>query len=534
MTRGSSGCSRRLTWAVGMSTALLVPPVCAQLSTGAGISPGRGWIITPTLTTSETYTDNVQLAPAGSQRTEWVTTVSPGVTVAATGARLRFNATYAPQLLYRANEETRSTFQTLAASGNAELVRQFLFVDTSANVGQTNTSIVGRQTNSNVNDTGNRTSVGTFSVSPFLRHKFGVDAEGVARYTYSAVSYSAAAGSTAAPPTNSHQTGISLGLTSGPAYKFYTWNVGYNRQTLSRAQVLGQNQDTTTQSITAGGRRLITYQVYLVSSLSYTKSDYQTTGAAANHGITSSYGLQWTPTPRTNLQATLGKSYYGDNRGLDFSHRSGRSVWSANYAETVSTTHSQFASPSAVSTASLLDPLFVSRFPDPAVREQAVKDYISQNGLPSSTTVSRNLLSEQIFLSKRLSASTGIMGVRNTVLASVFRQKSENQSVTTTASAAGDFAQSSSNTVTGANLNWSSRLSPVANANLSVSYSRNELPGIAGDRLDRTKFVQLGLTRRFARGQSGTLSFHKSQTDSNQSNASYTENAMTATLGLRY
>ena len=513
-----------------MTTALLVPPLWAQTSTGVGLSPARGWIITPSLTMAETYTDNVRLAPAGSQRTEWVTTITPTVSVTETGPRLRLNATYSPQLVYRANQETHSVFQAFTGAGNAELVRQVFYVDANASVSQTNASILGPQAGSNVYNTGNRTSVATVSVSPYVRHKFGNDAEGVARYTYSTVNFNAVDGGTTTPASNTHQSGINLRLSSGPAFKVYTWNVNYNEQTLSGSQ----GQGVTTQSLSAGGRRLLTYQLYFVTSFGYTKSDYQTVGGASNHGITSSYGLQWTPSPRTNVTATLGKSYYGDNRAFDLSYRTPRSVWNASYSETISSTHSQFASPSAVSTASLLDSLFAANFPDPLLRQQAIKTYIAQNGIPESTVISRELLSEQFFLSKRLSASAGILGRRNTVLASVFRQKSENQSTTTALNGAGDFTQSSTNTITGATLNWSSRLSPIANASVNGTYTRTELPGIGGGRVDSLKSVQVSLTRQFAKGQSGSLTYHKSQTNSNQSAASYAENAVTASIALRY
>ena len=540
--RRARGGSRHLTWAVGMSTALLAPPVWAQLGLNPGLIPSPGWLISPALSVSEIYTDNVQLAPAGSQRTEWVTTVSPSVTVAATGARLRLNVNYAPQILYRLNEGSKdAAFHNLTATGNSELVRQLLFVDASANTYQTNTSILGTQAPgpqavSNIYQTGNRTTASAFNISPYLRHKFGSDAEGVARLTYSAVSFSAVEGSTVAPPANTHQTGVSLGLASGPAYKLYTWNVGYSRRTLSSSSP-GQ-QETTTESIRANGTRLLTYQLALVTAMGYTKSNYQTINAANNQGKFTSYGLRWSPTPRTSLQGTLGQSYYGNNRGLDFSHRSGLTVWSANYSESISTTHSQYASPVTVSTADFLSPLSqFSSISDPGARDQAIKDYIAKNSLPPSLVVSRNLSTDQTYLTRALRASAGFIGVRNTVLASAYRSRNENQSTVTTAASAGDFAQSASNTLTGVNLSWNTRLSPRANARMSLSYTRNEFPGngvTVVDRVDRTKYAEVAVVRDFAKSSSGTLYYHKAQTDSSQTGASYSENAFGARLIVRF
>src|SRR5258706_15079699 len=90
------------------------------------------WVIVPTLSVSETVTDNVNLAPAGSERRDWVTSVSPGISVSASGPRLRLSAAYSPQLVYRANQGTDDVFQQLNANANTELMQQLLFVDATA------------------------------------------------------------------------------------------------------------------------------------------------------------------------------------------------------------------------------------------------------------------------------------------------------------------------------------------------------------------------------------------------------------------
>ena len=146
------------------------------------------WDIVPTLSVAETYTDNVSLAPNALKQSDWVTQVTPGISMTATGARLKFNASYNPQITYYAQgSQGNQIYQQLNATGNAELTEKLLFVDAGANVSQQNVSLLGPQTTSNVNTTGNRATVGTYFVSPYLRRDFGSDVQAEARVGYSVV-----------------------------------------------------------------------------------------------------------------------------------------------------------------------------------------------------------------------------------------------------------------------------------------------------------------------------------------------------------
>ena len=60
------------------------------------------WDIVPTLTLVETYSDNISLTPDRTKQSDWVTQVVPGISIAATGERLRFNFVYAPEFTYYA------------------------------------------------------------------------------------------------------------------------------------------------------------------------------------------------------------------------------------------------------------------------------------------------------------------------------------------------------------------------------------------------------------------------------------------------
>jgi uncharacterized protein (PEP-CTERM system associated) len=481
------------------------------------------WDIVPTLSVGETYTDNVSLTPNALKQGDWVTQVTPGISIAATGARLRFNATYDPEVIYYARgQQNDQVFQRGNAVGNAELAKQLLFVDFGANVDQYNASLQAPLTTSNVNTTGNRATVETFFASPYLRREFGSDVQAEARFTDSVVN-----SDDPLTLSNSVADRINLGLKSGPAYKLLAWNLDYVRETIHYTSA----QDTLTEVITANARRLITPTVGLLAQVGYENYESGVVRLASEERRWST-GFDWTPSPRTHLAATVGQRFFGDAYYFDFRHRTRLTTWSAGYSQNVTTTRSEFFTPSTTSTAGYLDTLFSSQFPDPVARQKTVDQFIAQTGLPPGLSAPINFFSNQLFLVKRWQASAGILGVRNVLIANVFKETSEALVGNLVQFGTGDFTASNSVRQTGTSLLWNWRMTAQNSWNLGGAYSRNEFPGTR--QIDNLTFVGMGLTRQFQPRLSGSLNYRRQHNDSNQSASSYTENAVLATLLMRF
>lgn len=493
----------------------------------------RSWEIVPTVSVQETYTDNVRLRPPGSERSDWVTELRPGVSVNGRGARLRFTANYSLGGVHREREGTNDIFHTLNASGDAELVHRLLYVDTRATISQTNISVLGPQTDSNVNNTGNRATVRTFVASPYLRHDFGSEAQGELRHTYSAVNFSTvssgSSGSAAGTATsnNSESNRVDARLFSGPAYKLLTWNLAYSKEEIDYTQT---RQKVDTESISANGRRLITPHFGLQATAGYEDNDYGVNLGTPSKGKFWSLGPEWTPTPRTRLAATMGRRYYGSNHSIDFSHRTRLTTWRVAYSESVTTTRSQLLIPSSVDTASYLDTLFLATIPNPVARAIAVQNFITLNGLPASLSVPLNYITTTPFLMKRWDASFGIHGVRNTVLANVFT--SEREAVATNQVGAGNAGQASSTRQIGTSLLWTLRMTPQTSTNASIGYTVTEVPSLAVEY--KLTNIRLGVTHQFLPKVSGTLNYRRLNNESNQATGGYTENAVSALLTMRF
>jgi uncharacterized protein (PEP-CTERM system associated) len=449
-----------------------------------------------------------------------VTRLNPAVTVNGRSARIRLHASYSPEIIYRAQEGRRDVFHSLNYRGDAELVQQLLFVDTSANISQQNISLLAPQAQDNINSTGNRTNVTSFRVSPYLRRSFGNDAQAELRYTYSTIDSSAVTSF-----SDSESNRIDMRLWSGPAFKLLTWNLAYSKQSIAYTQ----GQDVDTEIISADARRLITHTLGLQVSAGYEDNNYVTLGPSPK-GSFWSVGPEWRPTPRTLLAATTGRRYFGPTRSVTFNHRTRLTTWSLDYNEDITTARQELLIPTTADATGLLDSLFLSRFPDPVVRQQAVQAFISQTGLPPSLTVPLNFFTTTPFLLKRWRTSFGIHGARNTVIANVFTETRE--ATISGQAGGGDFAASRDTKQSGVSLLWTLRMTPHSTSNLSAGYSRNEFPGLS--RMDNVRYFRINLTQQFQPRLSGSLSYRRLENDSNQTGAGYTENAVSAALHMRF
>lgn len=529
-----SAATREYSWTLFLLSAVLLHllPLHARAQY-AGLAPREperqgdaraGWEFHPTISVEETYTDNVRLSRRGRESSDWVTQVRPGFTLRNVGPRLRLDLTYAPELVYRSREETHDVYQHLRGVGSAEVVGDLLFVDAQAYATRQNVSALGPVSTSDVNNTGNRTSVRAYNVSPYLRRDFGQAFQGELRFTHSAVEYGTS------DVFSSEAERIDAIVRSGPAYRRLTWNAAYVKEHVRYTET-GQSVDL--ERISAGARQLITANAGVLLNAGYEDNNYLTVGPAPR-GRFWSIGPEWTPTPRTRVAATTGRRFFGRTRTLDFSHRTRLSTWVVQYDEDLTTGRGQVFVPTAFDTAAYLDTLLLARIPEANARRAAVQTLIAQAALPSALTTPVNYVTTVPFVQKRLQASFGLNGVRNTVFANAYRQTRDASAADAALgqAAAGDLALSPRTVQTGGGLLWSLRLSPVTTSNLTVDVMRSEFPAI--DRHDTVTSARLALVRRLQPHLTGTVAVRTLQNRSNVEAAEYREKAVTVGLHLTF
>ncbi len=180
----------------------------------------------------ETYSDNVALASRGNEKSDWVTQINPGLSLSGRSDKLKVNANYQMQnLFYADNSKGKSTNQQLNANANAEMIDEFLFVDGTASISQQTISALGTLAIDNTNVTDNRTDVRTYSIAPYLQHRFHDIASGELRYSYGAVATNAEG------LAKSQTNNVLLNLNSGTAFKVLGWGLSYNKQRMSYTEI---------------------------------------------------------------------------------------------------------------------------------------------------------------------------------------------------------------------------------------------------------------------------------------------------------
>lgn len=484
------------------------------------------WKLAPSLNLKETYSDNISLAPPGSEMSEWITEINPGISLTGTGSHLKAHVNYGMQNIFYAKEYSQNkTLHQLGAGANAELLDQFLFLDGNATISQQNTSLFGPQAADNTNITDHRASVATYSISPYLRHSFDAIASSELRYTHDEVKTGVIGLS------NSKGDSAMLSLNSGPAFSRLSWGLHYIKRKFSYSN----NPTIVTETFSGDLRFPITSKFSITATKGYEKYNYLSISGEPPEGRFWTAGFSWTPTTRTSIEASTGYRYFGKTHSLAASHHSRRTVWSLNYSEDITTTSSQFLLPATINTANFLNRLWTPSIPDPVLRQQVIDSFIHNNGLPTSLSENINYFTNRFFLQKRLQASVALNGAKSTLVLSAFDSLREAQTAQTMDSlllGTSSLALNDNTKQIGGNALWSWQYSPRTNFNVSAGYSKSRSD--SADLTNISRMMGLGASNQFRPKLSGSVNLRRTLLYSNQIGGGYQENAITASLLIKF
>ncbi|MGN6701621.1 MAG: TIGR03016 family PEP-CTERM system-associated outer membrane protein [Burkholderiaceae bacterium] len=507
----------------------LAPIAVAVALLLAPLQPSRAaeWRVAPTVKVEEIYTDNVALAPGGQEKSDFITGITPGVSVVGKGRNLQFQADYAYQRLHYAREDRSDAgFQNLNALATLGVDDRSLAVDAAAGISQQTASILGPQVNENYSLTNNRTTVRTASISPYFQRALPGSVAIAARYRHS-LAYT-----DSATLRTSRSDDLSLSLNSDRSFsRKLEWGLGYTKE----RSVLDRAAPTNSSTETLNLRYFLTPQFYATGSGGYDRYDYAPLpGVSSPHGAFYTAGFGWRPSERSSLAASAGRKFYGSTYSLDAATRTRHADWKLSYQESVTTTLSQFAIAKSESTADILNQLFLSSIPDDTLRAEAVARFIRDAGLPPTLSQSINYLTNQIFLQKALRGTVALTGARNTVVLSVFDVIRKPQSSETPfASPTGiDTGLLGNTRQAGLGANWTTRVTPLTSTTLSATYTRSVTEDI--DSTQRLIGLKALLASRLAPKTDGYLEFRHNTQLSDLSLARYRENAVSVFLLHRF
>jgi uncharacterized protein (PEP-CTERM system associated) len=362
------------------------------------------------------------------------------------------------------------------------------------------------------------------SFSPYITENLGTTAVLQARYTHDAEN----SGNVQLGDTQSD--GVLLNLVSGPAFRLVNWGVEFNRQTIASTV----STTVTAQTAELSGAYILSPELSLTANTGYDKFEYQ--GLAGDNQRDSFWlaGLSWAPSTHTNVQFSGGRRYGGTSYNLVATHHGPNSVWMINYNDSVTTTLSQFASPSNISTAGLLTQLNSASITDPAQLQQTVSNITGEAGLPSTLANGANFFSNGFFLQKQLQASVAFNTARSTLIFSVFDTERTALSPTEFSGFLGgnsNLLLNDNNRQIGGSsmLNW--ELTPRTNFYLNGTYTKIESLSSTLNNFNRA-FV-FGMTRHIKPHLQGTLELRRVEGTTIDGVDTYHENAIMGSLTLQ-
>jgi uncharacterized protein (PEP-CTERM system associated) len=181
-----------------------------QSGFGAGAAGAGGWTFVPRISAQEMYTDNV-LETATNRRWDLVTLVTPGISILGDVPNAQVKLNYGPEIRedLRTPQEDGIT-QQLLGTGLFTIIPDEIFVDARAVAGGTPTApgfgatglgISPVATSGGISGPGasglskqNTTQTNSFSISPYILHRFGDTGTAKIGYEFNQSSYSSGGG----------------------------------------------------------------------------------------------------------------------------------------------------------------------------------------------------------------------------------------------------------------------------------------------------------------------------------------------------
>lgn len=414
---------------------------------------GSGLRITPSVSATQTFTDNRNLS-ATDKQADAITVLSPRVRVSSRSAHVQGSLDYALNGVFHARDSAANGIQhQLSGAASAELIESHLFLDARASIGQQAISALGVQSSRPTGGTGNSTELRTFSLSPTFRSRLFGDVDFVARAT-ATVSRSSGNGGNIGDQSSQ---GASLRI--GDTSRTLGWSVEGGRDV----------------SDFDAGRK--TTQDRLVATLSYApwpdwrffvnggteRNDLQSLDARSSD--TWGAGFTWQPGPRTQVNARLDRRFFGDGHSVGISHRMRRSVIS--FADSRSTSGSTAGAGATLTTYDLFFQQFAALEPDPALRDVLVRNFLAASGLDPNQRLPGGFLNAAVTLQRTQNLSLALQGQRSSAVLSAFATSSRR--IDTLSMAQDDLSLVPELRQRGLNLSLSHRLTPTSSAVLSLS-----------------------------------------------------------------
>lgn len=492
------------------------------------------WKFTSGIALAERYTDNVNLAAVGAEQSEWITEVTPRFSLQRQGARLKVQADYSLQgLIYAEGSNGNKLRHSLNGRANAELLEEWFYLDASARISHELNSLAGGSGLGDPVGIGNTTAVGAYSISPYLRHRFGSVATVEARIAQDGVFIGDAT------YTDTNTTRYVLKAESGNYLYPLTWGANYSKTENHNASATVA--DSSSERASANARYQLTRKVGLLAQAGMEKNDFPGVSNAvrdyAYYGVGAFYtpsrrfsmdvlyntsdngdflsgNVTARPTLRTTITASAGQRAYGRTYALGVAHRTRHSNWNLRYQDELTTYQQQFLNYLGS----------VDEYSCPGGTE------FTPHGSPPSDPVNCTLVrtlnafsqtqNNETYVSKNLIGTVSYNLRRNTWSLTLYSNKRTFQT------------SGNDDTTLGLRAAWN--LTPVANTTFSLTGGLSRVEASATGRNDDLWNIGLVASKRFQPKLSGSVEARHQERASNLPGGDYAENSVAARLNMTF
>lgn len=474
----------------------------------------RTMLVEPSASVTQTLTDNMHLT--SEKFTDAVTQLTAALRVTSRSGRVQGVLDYALNGYIYARESGSNAVQnSLSANGRAELVENWLTVNGRASIGQQAVSAFGTQYVDNAPGRANRTEVRTFELTPSIHGRVAGDIDYQA-----SLSRGASRTDTTDLVGNSTTTSGTLSFGSGRG-GLLGWNAYLSRRHVDYEASRATEADTANLTLS--------YQaaddLRLSSSMGREWTNYRTAEKTGNG--TWGIGAQWSPSARTQLNADVTHRFYGTGYQVSFLYRWPRSMLRVGSSRDVNTNDS--TSPGQLSTAyDLYSAQFALAYPDPVLRDLAVRSFLQSAGINPNKAVTAGFLPGAATLQTRNEVTYSMQGIRSNL--AVTASSSITNRLDRSMVLPGDLNNADRIEQRVYSMTLGHRLTPTTG--LSLDLSRQSNIGTSSAQASVLRSLSVNLTTSF--GQRSTASLAARHVVFDSTSQPYTENAVIATFGLRF
>lgn len=508
------------------TTATLVSVAVSLIATSAGVLAqeplsdavsNKGVSITPRISITETFTDNVGLSST-NRKAEQITEVSPGIRVIANGDRLKGYFDYSlNELLYAQNSSPKRTQNALNTFGTLRAIDNWFFVDFSGVISRQAVSAFGTPLVDNTLTNTNQSEVATYRLSPYIRGRFADLANYEARYSRSTTRSDALGGSGV---TSTDAVGRISGNSS---FKNLGWQVDAAQQSIDYSA----GRPTKSDRLNIGLSYTITPQLNVFASAGREGNNYITLDTKSYR--TYGYGIRWSPSVRTKFSASREQLSFGEGHNLSFEHRTDRTAWRLSDTKAVSATPVQAGITNLGLNYDILYSQFASIEPDPVARIQLVNAFLQANGVNPNSAAIPGFLTSAVNLQRRQDLLFALLGVRDTITFIATQSNSRRLDILSTG--VDDFSTSSLVRQRGFSANYAHRLTP--DYSLAILASMQNASGSSSLQDTRVRLINVNLTGRLGRKSYASIGARHTIVATGAT-GSYSENAVFANLNVQF